>query len=861
MDRFPDPRFPNGPESGLFDGTKGRAVDYTLWSHADPPSGEVLAHRLLYPSYMFGHPLLFPALALSLGIWIAGNASVDAAAMAAMALLCFELARRCPTHAVQGARAVGLGGWVLLGAAAMAWSAPPPPGEHPLDPLCGGRPTLISGRVVGPPILHPDGWEAVTELDHPSARVRLQGRGSPPPPGARIQARVRLTRTDNHNTPGQRDRSGQRRRSAACWTAHPTPPEALTISLQEPGATTVVRRAVRRFLTQRLEEPVNGLALALLLGDRSALEPALRDCFMRCGTAHLLAISGLHVGIIALMLGWLGRGFACRQAWLRERLAPLHVGILVGLAGACAYGALTGWSISTRRAVVMAAAVSVVILSRRKTDPLQICAAAWIALLLADPAALWEPGTALSFSSVVALLRLPILRSRGLPAALIAASAAATLGTGPVTLLFFGRLPLLSIPANLVAIPVLGGLLVPLLFVSVAVGLLWPPAGTLLLAFADTVARAGCATLEILGHADSPAIEASPPPLLAAVALAVVATALALRRPRLRWLGAIAGVAVALLPIHPARPPSGELALTVLDVGHGDSCLVTFPTGETLLVDAGGTVGNWDPGGRLVVPALRRMGVRQLEMAAVTHLHVDHHGGMAAVLTDVGARQLWLPVPVPPGHPAAALLHTATHNHIPFGAISDGAPFPGRIGDVRTQVLHPRPGRPCPGPQPDCPPNHHSLVLRLQYADVTFLLTGDAEAPLEEALLARRQPLRAQVLKVPHHGSNTSSTQAFVDVVQPAVAIASLDPENRHQFPRPSVRHRYTRAGAEFLATGVQGTIQVATDGHRIRVRTYRLPWGWTRWETVADSVHGKGTGGDGDGASTPPLDPLRSQP
>jgi len=791
---------------------------------------------------MVRYPLLFPALALTLGIWIAGYAPLEAPAAAAMALLCFELGLLLAWSPSGGrpplrrwlARAAGLAGWCLLGAAAMAWSQPPPPGEHPLDPLCGGQPTLISGRVTAPPLLRPDGsWESTVELGRPDARVRLQGQGPPPPPGARVQARVRLGRTGTHHVPGQGDPAGRRRRAATCWVAHPTPANALTISPTEPAWTVCARRGIRRFLMQRLEPPVDGLALALLLGDRSALDPDLRECFARCGTAHLLAISGLHVGIIAVLLGWFGRGIACRQSWLRERLAPFQAGILTGLAGACAYASITGWSISTRRAVVMAAAVAVVALSRRKTDPLQICAAAWIALLLVDPAALWEPGTALSFSSVVALLRLPAGGDRGALCSLATASAAAALGTGPITLLFFGRLPLLSIPANLVAIPVLGGLLVPLLFLSVAVGLLVPPAGTLLLALADTVARAGCGAIELLGHANSPAIEASPPPLLAATALALLAASLALPGLRQRWIGAGAGVAVALLPIHPASPPPGELALTVFDVGHGESCLVTFPTGETLLVDAGGAFGSFDPGQRLVVPALRRMGIGQLDMAAVTHLHLDHHGGMAAVLSDVGANLLWLPVPIPEGHPAAEVVRAADDHHIPYGALSEGAPFPGRVGEVRTTVLHPRPGRPCPGATRDCRANGHSLVARLQYGDVAFLLAGDAEAPLEHALCSRSNPLQAQVLKVPHHGSATSSTLPFLDRVRPALAIASLDPEHRHHFPRPSVRRRYAAAGTEFLATGVHGTVQASTDGHRLRVRKYRLPWGWSRWETI----------------------------
>lgn len=774
---------------------------------------------------MHRFPLLVPGVALAGGIWTADRAPVDAMAAVVGGVVILAIGhRRCPAVALAVAA-------FLTGAAAMTASTPRSGGS--LSAYAGTHAVVIRGEVNAPPDVYEDGsWAAHVDLAHPGeGGVRLRStRGPPPPPGATVRGRVHLTEIRNRDIPGQRDRRRHALRSGEAVTARPT--RSLDVTLGDPGSVTRTRRAVRAFLLQRLEAPVDGLALALVLGDRSHLDPGLREDFTRTGTSHLLAISGLHVGVVALIFGWLARALACRVPGLRRRLPPRLVGVVVGLLAAVIYGSLTGWGTSTRRAGAMAAVVAIALVMRRRVHPLQVCSAAWCALLLGDPAALWEAGTALSFGSVVALIRLTPRQVRSPLPSLAAASAAASLGTAPLSLAWFGQLSLGSVPCNLAAIPVLGAASVPLLLVACVLGLLWAPAGTAVLAIADAVTRAGCAVVET-GAAVSPVLVASPPPGLAAVATVLMGAAMVPSRLWQRWIVAVVAALLALAPVHPGAPPPGEMALTALAVGHGDALLVSLPDGCHVLVDSGDAHASFDSGERLVVPALRRMGVDRLAAVAVTHLHSDHYGGAAAVLRAIPTNELWLPVPISPGHAAAPLMDEAARQGLRVRVLSSDIVAPRTLGGVALRTLHPLSGAPCPGATHQCPPNDRSVVLRLTHGRVSFLLAGDAEAELERQLIRRGAPLRSQVLKVPHHGSDTSSTAPFVGAVRPLVAVASADRRDRRALPRPSVVARYVRSGATFVDTDRHGTIQIATAGRGIRMRRFCTREGWSRWRPV----------------------------
>ncbi len=774
-----------------------------------------------------------PTAALAAGVWLGIRLPDCGPGLLGIALGCALLAL------LPSLDRLAFAAWFPLGAGFAALGAPVPVGDHPIDPWLSGQAVLITGRVRAPPRLHPDGsWAVEVDLVEPApGRVRLRASGEDvPAPGDGIAARARLRPPRVFDSPGQRDRLLREQRTGLRGNAYPFPADAVVVIRGPPRALDEVREIVRSFLAVRLDDPTAGIALALVLGDRSRLEPGLRDHFRRTGTSHLLAISGLHVGIVAWVVGITIRWLAALVGPVRIRVSPRTAGVMAGLLAAIGYASLTGWAISTSRATAMAAVLALLLVARRPIDTIQVCAAAACALLLADPAVLWEPATALSFGSVVAIVRLtPPAGGHRLRTA-AAGSAAAAVGTAPWTLGLFGELSLVSVPANLVAIPLLGMLLVPLLLAAVAIGGVWGGAGTGLLALADVVARAGCGILAVLGDPRwSPQLEATPPHALTTASVVLLTVAFCLPRRSQRWLGALAAAALSLVPWHPGAPPRGELTLTAFDVGHGDALLLSLPAGDQLLIDAGGRAQGLDPGSEVVVPALRRLGVDHLDAAVVSHLHLDHYGGMAAILTELTVDALWLPVPPESGHPAEAVTAAALTERVPIAVLA-GQTLTGPRGGCRIEQLHPLPGHACPGGAVDCGANGHSAVIRIVHGDVAFLLTGDMEADLEWELTRAEVPLRAQVLKVPHHGSATSSSPPLLASVAPALAIASLDPRSRHKLPRPSVTHRYCGAGTVWRSTGSDGTIQVSTDGRRIRFRTFRVREGWSRWQPLPDA-------------------------
>ena len=312
-------------------------------------------------------------------------------------------------------------------------------------------------------------------------------------------------------------------------------------------------------------------------------------------------------------------------------------------------------------------------------------------------------------------------------------------------------------------------------------------------------------------------------------------------RRSLRWAGAVlvAASAAAMLaaPIPgwigwrtadacaplSASGGTGPLRVDFLDVDQADATLVRFPGGRSLLVDAAGQVrGQADVGGRVVVPAVWALGVRRLDYLAITHGHPDHVGGAEAVLRDLRPREVWEGIPVPSSEPLARLRAAARAVGAAWRTRSGGDVL--AIGGVRVRVLHP------PAPDWERPRvrNDDSLVLELRYGDVSVVLPGDIEAGVEAAVAPALEPAPRRVVKAPHHGSRTSSSVAFLGVLNPTLAVVSAGRDHVFGHPHPEVVARYEAAGAVVLATGQGGAVAICTDGRRLVAMTHdgrRLAW------------------------------------
>jgi competence protein ComEC len=287
-----------------------------------------------------------------------------------------------------------------------------------------------------------------------------------------------------------------------------------------------------------------------------------------------------------------------------------------------------------------------------------------------------------------------------------------------------------------------------------------------------------------------------------------------IRRRVWRWpaIATVLGL-FALLLWQPWLHPwaTGTLEVTAIDVGQGDSILVVLPQGETILVDGGGRLvygrqrkSNLDIGEDVVSPYLWNRGIRRIDVMVATHAHQDHIGGLAALVSNFRPKALWTGANPPP-----ELLDTARRLAIPSVRQHPTGPF--ELSGARIEVL--APARDYAAGKPG---NNDSLVLRISYGSRSFLLTGDMERAIEAQLLASGADLHADVLKVGHHGSRTSSIQPFLDAVSPSVALVSAGFENSFGHPHPDVLARLSARHAAILRTDLDGRVTARTDGRRL---------------------------------------------
>ena len=266
----------------------------------------------------------------------------------------------------------------------------------------------------------------------------------------------------------------------------------------------------------------------------------------------------------------------------------------------------------------------------------------------------------------------------------------------------------------------------------------------------------------------------------------------------------------------PARK-ADVLRVVVIDAGQGDAVLVSTPAGAEVLIDAGGLAGStFDVGSRVLLPALRALGVRRLDALVLSHGDPDHVGGADVVIRRLRPTAVWEGVAVPPNEGLRRLAAVADAHGILWRTVRPGVVE--RSGDVWLRVLHP--------PEPDWERqrvrNDDSVVVEVRYGDVSIVLPGDIGAAIERALVPRLALGRVVVLKAAHHGSATSSSEPFIDAVRPAAVIFSAGRNNRFGHPAPVVVERFQRRGIEMFNTATDGAVFVETDGKEADV------WGWS---------------------------------
>jgi len=684
---------------------------------------------------------------------------------------------------------------------------------------------VAAARRAGEPVTLPQrislswyrGWYEDALIAGPQVDLRA---------GQRWQLPVRLRRPHGPFNPHGHDTElwmFERELGASGYVrAAPAGPMPRLLAAQVGRPIERLRQTLRDAVVLRVDDArVGGVLAALAVGDQAAIERGDWDLFRQTGVAHLMSISGLHVTMFAwlsaLGLGWLWRRSERACLLLPAPLASRWLGLGV----AALYALIAGWGVPAQRTLLMlACAVALRSAGLRWPWPMTLLAAAATVTLL-DPWALLQAGFWLSFVAVALLLASePAGGSGGTPRGLRARSSAllrsqviATLGLAPLSMVFFQQVSVVGFLANLVAIPWVTLLVTPLSLL----GALWPPlwslAGMAMSALVWLLQAMAAWPWAVWSAAAAPGW---------AVAAGLLAAMVGLLP--LPWRVRAWALPLALPLLWPVvqRPPPGAFELTAVDIGQGTAVLVR--TRHYLLVyDTGPAYArDGDAGARIVLPLLRARGEQRVDLLMLSHRDSDHVGGAASLQSALPVAQ-WSSS-LEQSHPLRALAREHRRCDAGQSWLWDG---------VRFDVLHPD----AADHARERKPNALSCVVRVEGADgASALLTGDIEAAQEQALAERHATrLASQVLIVPHYGSRTSSTEAFIDAVQPRVAVVQAAYRSRFGHPNAEVLSRYRARGIEMVRSDRCGA-WIWRDGTGTCTRdVQRRYWHWSANPAGAD--------------------------
>ena len=649
-------------------------------------------------------------------------------------------------------------------------------------------------------------------------------------------------------------------------------------------------------LIDRTGEPAAGAVLkALIIGDRTQITPQMRQAFNRAGVGHLLAISGLHIGIVATVAFFLFHALMVRIRPLLWRAGTRKAAALLSLLPVFIYGLIAGFSPSTQRAVIMVAIFLLTFLFESEQDPLNTLSLAALLILVADPPSLFSISFQLSFSAVFAIIcglssvqyrrtqqkNLPqkgwFLKFRDRLISFFLVSLFAICGSLPLVAYYFNQISLVGLAANFIVVPLIGFVTIPLGLLALYILPLniilagWCiKISMLILSFALEVVNffaelpfAAVKTVTpnlleivcfyIMGwlllnlrlferHAETtpqkapgavdriPVNRIDDPPRIAIIGLRRFVTIPVRLRDRAFGPGLLAKLAMALILLTLVLDTGywlyqrfwhRDLRVSVIDVGLGSASLLELPGGYTILVDGGGFADNasFDVGEKIIAPFLWRKKIQTVDTLILSHPNSDHLNGLIFIARHFNVKNVWCNNESRKTLGYAKFMEVIADQNIHL-PVFEHLPRRHRINGVVIDLLYPPPNfMNLRNTQNWRNTNNNSLVVKASLKSISFLFPGDImdEAEKELVYLAGNS-LSSNVLIAPHHGSKTSSSQVFLNTVNPEVVVISSGRNNRFEFPHAVILKRYENKGCTIWRTDISGAIRLATDGQELAI-------------------------------------------
>ncbi len=612
------------------------------------------------------------------------------------------------------------------------------------------------------------------------------------------------------------------------------------------------RSYLKEIIRENSFSPEKEIIEAMTLGNKNEIPADIRDAFSKTGTSHILCISGLHIGMVGatffLMIFFLLKS----SEYLMLRFKIIKLAAAAAFIIVLFYAFIAGMGIPVMRATLMAFIFLIALLSGKQYDLYNTLMLAALIILVIFPESLFDISFQLSFTAIWAII-LIIPRFSKLPQKNISVfpywiqsiiryvyltmimSIAATVGTLPLMMYYFNRISLVTIMANIIAVPLLGTLTLSLAMFFILFSFSTVIAGYFV-QMASFFTQISVSIINKLAALPFSSLFVTKPNI---IEIAVFYSTIFMM---MQWIDkkkglsrkcsafrftAIKYLLIMVLLFFAADMTyqifkdklSSDLRVTMIDVGQGNSALVQFPGGKNMMIDGGGFIkSSFDVGKGVVAPLLYKKGIKNVEIAALSHPHPDHLLGMIYIMNNFNPKHVWKTMMPVDANVFPEWDKAVKMNQINVSLLSNESPEKIMNG-VKIKVLW---------PSDDYlknisrlsydEENDSSLVLKITYGKISFLLPGDISSDIERKLVESKSDLKSDVLLIPHHGSNQSSCPEFIHAVSCRYAVVSAGKSNVFQHPHPDVIEKYKKAGAEIFQTDQHGAITFATDGHNLQV-------------------------------------------